>query len=86
MPLTVTVGCSTKVAASCGSPLRMGWRMETGEAVSTEAVAGAEVSWSSEANPILKVPGLDVTLGGARVLDAPFEGDTRWWLGMRWRP
>jgi hypothetical protein len=50
------------------------------------SIAGGELRLSSEADPILKVPGLDLTLGVAYVFDAPLERETKWWLGMRWRP
>ncbi|HEX2121622.1 MAG TPA: hypothetical protein VHL59_08275, partial [Thermoanaerobaculia bacterium] len=50
------------------------------------SLAGVEVTLHSDPMPILKVPGLDVTLGAARVFDEPLEGDTQWWLAMRWRP
>lgn len=50
------------------------------------SVAGLELRRSLEPNPILKTPGLDVTLGAAQVLDGELEGETRWWLNMRWRP
>jgi len=50
------------------------------------SLAGGEVHLNTEADPILKVPGLDLTLGVAYVFDAPLERDTKWWLGMRWRP
>ncbi|HEX2833038.1 MAG TPA: hypothetical protein VHW00_08485 [Thermoanaerobaculia bacterium] len=54
------------------------------------ALAGAEIEVHSAPNPIVKVPGLDLTLGVARVLDAPppaaLKGDTKVWIGMRWRP
>lgn len=77
-----------------------GWRIETtvpglpftafyqrhefgGEALS---LAGAELEIRSAPNPIVKVPGLDLTLGVARVFDEPLRGETKWWIGMRWRP
>ena len=47
------------------------------------SLAGLEIDVASDPFPILKVPGFDVTLGVARILDG---GDTNWWLGMRWRP
>jgi hypothetical protein len=50
------------------------------------SLAGVEAELTSDPLPILRFPGLDLTLGVARVLDAPLEGDTKWWLGMRWRP
>lgn len=54
------------------------------------SLAGAEVELNSDPLPILKLPGLDLTLGVARILDAPpvtsLRDQTKWWLGMRWRP
>jgi hypothetical protein len=50
------------------------------------SLAGGEIALSSSALPILKMPGLDLTLGAAYLFDAPREGDTNFWLGMRWRP
>lgn len=50
------------------------------------SLAGVQVELRTGPDPVLKFPGLDLTLGVARVLDAPFEGETEWWLGMRWRP
>jgi hypothetical protein len=50
------------------------------------SLAGLELAFASDPLPILKIPGLDFTLGAARVLDAPLRGATKWWLGMRWRP
>jgi hypothetical protein len=34
----------------------------------------------------MKVPGLDLTLGAAHVFDAPLRGETKFWVGMHWRP
>jgi WD40 repeat protein len=50
------------------------------------ALAGAELVLHSAPNPIVKVPGLDLTLGAAHILDAPLKGETKFWMGMRWRP
>jgi hypothetical protein len=50
------------------------------------SLAGGEVKVAVDPNPILKTPGLDLTLGAARMFDAPLRGETKWWLGMRWRP
>jgi len=50
------------------------------------SLAGFEFDVQSDPLPVLKLPGLDFTAGVARVLDAPLEGETKWWLGMRWRP
>jgi hypothetical protein len=50
----------------------------------TLSLAGLEIDISSEPFPVMKVPGFDITAGAARILDD--DGDTNWWLGMRWRP
>ncbi len=50
------------------------------------SLAGIEAEFSSDPLPIVKAPGLDFTLGAARVFDAPLQDETKWWLGMRWRP
>ncbi|MEA2463969.1 MAG: hypothetical protein QOJ98_1716 [Acidobacteriota bacterium] len=50
------------------------------------SLAGVEVELDSSPNPILNLPGLDVTAGAAYLFDAPLKGDTKFWLGMRWRP
>jgi hypothetical protein len=50
------------------------------------SLAGLEVKASAGPFPILKVPGVDFTLGVARIFDAPFADETKWWLGIRWRP
>jgi len=50
------------------------------------SLAGAEVALSSDPFPILKLPGLDLTAGVARIFDAPLQDQTKWWVGMRWRP
>jgi hypothetical protein len=54
------------------------------------SLAGAQVELHTDPDPILKLPALDFTIGAAYVLDAPLlsetKGETKWWLGMRWRP
>jgi Tol biopolymer transport system component len=60
------------------------------------ALAGVEADIPLDPFPILKLPGLDLTAGVARIVGAPCalppapcalkEGATNWWLGMRWRP
>ncbi len=49
-------------------------------------VAGAEIAGSADPLPILRMPGLDVTLGVAKVLSGLPDDPTNWWLGVRWRP
>ena len=81
-----------------------GWRVETAApglpltvfyqrhepGTSRISLAGIEARFAMPPTPILKVPGLDFTAGGAYVVDGVGEvvpeGETRWWLGMRWRP
>ena len=77
-----------------------GWRIETsvpsmpftafyqrhdldGSALS---LAGARIELNADPNSILKLPGLDFTLGAAHILDGPLRGETNWWLGLRWHP
>jgi hypothetical protein len=50
------------------------------------SLAGAELTFHTAPNPIIKFPGLDLTLGGAHLFDAPLKGDNEFWIGMRWRP
>ncbi len=54
------------------------------------SLAGLEGTLISDPLPILKMPGLTLGIGAARVLDAPealdLRGDTKWWLTMRWHP
>ena len=47
------------------------------------SVAGLELALGSEPLPILKFPGVDFTAGVARLIDLD---ETKWWLGIRWRP
>jgi hypothetical protein len=49
-------------------------------------VAGTEITLSSDPMPLLRLPGLDATLGVARILSGPIGEPTNWWLGLRWRP
>ena len=57
-------------------------RMDTGR----RTLAGVTLSLRSDPSPILRVPGLDVTLGAARPIDGTADNDINWWFGMRWRP
>ncbi|HUR82087.1 MAG TPA: hypothetical protein VM733_15080, partial [Thermoanaerobaculia bacterium] len=52
------------------------------------SLAGLEGTLLSDPFPILKMPGLALDAGAARILDGPRElrGDTNWWLAMRWHP
>jgi hypothetical protein len=49
-------------------------------------VTGTEIVIAFDPMPILRLPGLDATLGVARVLSGPLGEPTNWWLGLRWRP
>jgi hypothetical protein len=50
------------------------------------ALAGIRFEMTGDPNPILKLPGFDLTAGVARVVDGPSRGDTNWWAGLRWHP
>ncbi len=50
------------------------------------SLAGAEIALHAGPNPVLKIPGLDFTIGAAYVFDEPLRGETKWWAGMRWHP
>jgi hypothetical protein len=50
------------------------------------SLLGLQVTLKSAANPLLRVPALDLTAGVARVLDEPLRNRTKWWLAMRWTP
>lgn len=52
----------------------------------TLSLAGVEAEVVSDPMPVLKLPGLTMTAGIARVLDEPLRGATQWWIGMRWHP
>ncbi|HEX7152452.1 MAG TPA: hypothetical protein VF618_13270 [Thermoanaerobaculia bacterium] len=49
-------------------------------------LAGLEATLWSDPLPILNTPGLDFTLGVARILTGPLEDETKWWLSIRWHP
>jgi hypothetical protein len=77
-----------------------GWRIETRVpqlpftffyqrhelAASRVSLVGGEIAWNAPPNPILKTPGLELTLGAARILDGLPEEETNVWIAMRWRP
>ncbi|MFL6291669.1 MAG: TolB family protein [Thermoanaerobaculia bacterium] len=53
------------------------------------SLAGLEWRWSIAPIPLGRVPGLDVRLGVARILEDPslkLEDETRWWVVTVWRP
>ena len=49
-------------------------------------LAGFEWELASGPLPLVKLPGFDLTLGAARVLDSPFADRTEGWLTLAWRP
>jgi hypothetical protein len=53
---------------------------------SSLSLAGARFELGSDPNPILKLPGVDLTVGVAYIFDEPLRHDTQWWLGVRWHP
>jgi hypothetical protein len=50
------------------------------------ALTGLEFGFGTRPLPVLRLPGLRVRAGAARVLDGPLEGDNRFWMNMVWRP
>jgi hypothetical protein len=49
-------------------------------------LAGVEGRFSFGPFPVARIPELEVRVGGARILQGPFEDDNRWWLTTVWRP
>ncbi len=49
-------------------------------------LAGLEWDVASGPLPLVKLPGFHLTLGVARILDAPFADRTEGWLTLAWRP
>jgi len=51
-------------------------------------VGAAGLEWALASGPlaIVNMPGFDLTLGAARILDAPMKGETKYWLGLSWKP
>ena len=59
---------------------------EDGVRVGRLALAGVEFGFGTRPVPVLRLPGLKVRAGAARVLDGPLDGDNRFWVNMVWRP
>jgi hypothetical protein len=49
-------------------------------------LAGLEWDITGDPVPLVRIPGFHVTLGVAQILDAPFKGSTKAWLGLTFRP
>lgn len=49
-------------------------------------LAGLEVDLASDPMPLVKIPGLRLRLGAARVLDPPLEDENRYWVLLAYRP
>jgi len=49
-------------------------------------VAGFEVELTSDPIPLAKLPGVHVRVGAAQILDQPFKGKNRAWIGLGYRP
>jgi hypothetical protein len=53
------------------------------------SLAGLEYRFRLGPMPVVRVPGFDLRVGVARILEDPFgefEGSTRWWVVTSWRP
>lgn len=58
-----------------------------GESVgSWKRVFGSEISWTQPPIPFIALPAIDFTLGVARLLDPPLDGETRIYGSVRYRP
>jgi sugar lactone lactonase YvrE len=52
----------------------------------TVSLAGLEYRLTTAPVPLVRLPAVELRLGLARVLQGPFEDQTRWWLSAVWRP
>jgi WD40-like Beta Propeller Repeat len=52
----------------------------------TVSLAGIEYRLTTAPVPLVRLPAVELRLGLARVLQGPFEDQTRWWLSGVWRP
>jgi len=50
------------------------------------SLVGLGLHLDGEPQPLVKLPGVTLDLGVARVLDPPLEDTTTWWLSLAWRP
>ncbi|HYM61229.1 MAG TPA: hypothetical protein VEZ11_10080 [Thermoanaerobaculia bacterium] len=50
------------------------------------ALAGLEFQWTTGPIPLIRLPGVTLTAGAARILDDPLKGKTKGWLALRYRP
>jgi hypothetical protein len=49
-------------------------------------LVGTEIDVATAPVPLARLPAPVFRFGVARILDAPFERDTRWWFSLGWRP
>jgi hypothetical protein len=49
-------------------------------------LAGIEFDLASEPMPLVKLPGLRLRMGAARILDEPYKDATRFWAVLAYRP
>jgi hypothetical protein len=50
------------------------------------SLAGAEWRLDLGPVPLVRLPAVELTLGGAYVFDPPFEDDVNGWIAVTWRP
>lgn len=90
----VPVGWATGERAAS---VRLAWRSGGGETYyrwtsagesigSWKRVFGSELSWSQPPLAFLGLPAVDLTLGVARLLDPPLDGESRLYGSVRYRP
>ena len=73
----------TRIEANLGGITLFHQQHRAGESV---RLAGIEIAGTTPPVPLVKLPALDVTLGGAHVYDSPLRGRNKFWIGMRWEP
>jgi hypothetical protein len=49
-------------------------------------LAGAEIVRAIERQPLVRLPALQLSLGAARIFDAPLRNRTKWWINLAVRP
>lgn len=94
LPIATALGDeheSQKASLAFGFPLRAFYQRhrlwnDGGPKPDWIELAGLEGSIDIDPMPIVRLPGLELRIGVARVLTAPLEDETTWWIATAWRP
>lgn len=73
----------TRIEANVGGVTLFHQQHRAGDFV---RLAGIEIATSTPPVPLVRLPALAITLGGAHVYDSPLRGRNKFWIGMRWEP